>query len=104
MKDIQKLKVAEILVNSGYADYMLPNNGNYIYWHAPELDGLIEAVQPFANTFEAWKQLDAIETWVLDTPKYWDLWNDIEDKIDRINSIHNHKVAIAKEFIKSIVI
>ena len=99
MNELQKL--AEMLIKCGYAEFY-KQSANLLGWIDPTIDNCYEVLEPFANTFEGYKQLDAIETYILDTPEYWDLWNAIEDKIERINSIHNHKIAIIKEFIKAV--
>ncbi len=51
---------AELLVKCGYADYKTEND-NYICWHDPEIDNTMVAVQPYADTLEGRRQLDALE-------------------------------------------
>jgi hypothetical protein len=55
-------KIAEALVQCGYADYQIGDGS--VRWKDAELDNLCEEVEPFADTLEGRRQADALEDWL----------------------------------------
>ena len=95
-------KAAEILVECGYAQHTWVNINGCVAIEKP-VSGHAYQCEPFSDTLEGWKQLNAIKTWFMDTPDHWDLWNDTADSIERNKSAHDHDLAIIECCLEELV-
>jgi len=91
-------KAGEILVDSGYADYVLPEAifDETIRWHEANLDDLQEDIEPFTDTLIGRQQADAIEDYIINNETK--LWVDAHDpdNVKQLESKHQDRLAMIK--------
>lgn len=80
------MKIAEILVECGYAKSLAEDSEGVINGWVTICDsgyGIHEKVDPFADTLEGRRQLDALEDWL--KFNQYNLWNFSEEDISQMN-------------------